>query len=54
MVEDKSKLDLRGCMKEAKEADFEDIEFAMAEAGELTLNFTRSGPQAPFAYLREK
>jgi len=40
-VEGKSKLDLRGCMKKAKEAGFEGVELAVAEAGELTLNSTR-------------
>lgn len=40
-VEGKSKLDLRGCMKKAKEAGFEGVELAVAEVGELTLNSTR-------------
>jgi len=40
-LEGKSKLNLRGCMKKAKEAGFEGIEFAVAEAGELTLSSTR-------------
>ena len=41
VLEGKPRLDLRGCMKKAKEAGFEGIEFAVAEAGELALNSTR-------------
>ena len=40
-LEGKSKLNLKGCMKKAKEAGFEGIEFAVAEVGELTLSSTR-------------
>ena len=41
VLEGKPKLDLRGCMRRAKEAGFEGVELAVAETGELTLNSTR-------------
>lgn len=41
VLEGKPQLDLRGCMKKAKEAGFEGIELAVAEAGELTLNSSK-------------
>jgi len=37
----KPELDLRGCMEKAKEAGFEGVELAVAEAGELTLNSSK-------------
>ncbi len=38
-----SKMSLRGCMEQAKEAGFEAIELAVAEEGELSLDSTREG-----------
>jgi hexulose-6-phosphate isomerase len=40
-LEGKPQLDLKGCMKKAKEAGFEGVELVVAETGELTLDSTR-------------